>query len=67
MPSFEHDHFYLLELLVIFEPQSSYQFYYTFALISEELSHYEPWKPTLDGPIATEAIYCTPNNWNTQY
>ena len=38
MPSFEQEHFFLLDLATILEPQSSYQFDYTFGSISEELA-----------------------------
>jgi len=40
MPSFEHDHFYLLELSTIFERQTTYHLDYTFTSIDEELSKY---------------------------
>jgi len=38
MPSFEQDHFFLLDLATTFEPQSSYQFDYTFGSIDEEIA-----------------------------
>jgi len=38
MPSFEQDHFFLLDLATILEPQSSYQFDYTFGSIDEEIA-----------------------------
>ena len=38
MPSFEQDHFLLLDLATILEPQSNYQFDYTFGSIDEEIA-----------------------------
>jgi len=42
MPSFEEDHFFLLELSTILEPQSSYHFDYTYFSIDSLLDE-EPW------------------------
>jgi len=38
MPSFEHNHFYLLELALIFEPTSQYSLDYTFSSIDNEIT-----------------------------
>jgi len=67
MPSFEHDHLYLLELSHIFEPTSQYSLDYTFSSIDSEISGYEKWDEEIDGPIPSEAINCTPDSWYTQY
>jgi len=67
MPSFEHDHFYLLELSHIFKPTSQYSLDYTFSSIDSEISGYEKWDEEIDGAIPSEAISCTPENWYTQY
>jgi len=67
MPSFEHAHFYLLELAHIFEPTSQYALDYTFSSIDSEISSYEMWEEEIDGPIPLEAIDCTTENWYTQY
>jgi len=67
MPSFEHDHFYLLELSHIFEPTPQYSLDYTFSSIDSEISSYEKWNEEIDGAIPSEAINCTPENWYTQY
>jgi len=37
MPSFEQEHFFLLELSTIFKPQSSYHFDYTYSSIDSLL------------------------------
>jgi len=67
MPSFEQEHFFLLDLATILEPQSSYQFDYTFSSIDSEISSYEKWNEEIYGAIPSEAINCTPENWYTQY
>ena len=66
MPSFEQDHFFLLELANIFEPLSSHHFDQSYQSI-EALLHEDPWDERIDGPTPTEAIDCTPQHWYTQY
>jgi len=65
MPSFEHDHFYLLELSNILEPKRQYSLNYTFSSIDDEIKKYEQWEEYIDGLIPCEAINCTPKNWYT--
>jgi len=66
MPSFEQDHFHLLELSAIFEPQSSYHYDCTWSSF-ESILEQDNWDQDIDGPIPSEAINCTPENWYTQY
>ena len=66
MPSFEQDHFFLLELANIFEPLSTQHFDQSYQSI-EALLYEDPWDETIDGPIPSEAIDCTPRHWYTQY
>jgi len=51
MPSFEHDHFYLLEHSHIFEPTSQYSLVYTFSSSDNEIASYDGWDEEIDGPI----------------
>ena len=71
MPSFEQDHFLLLDLATILEPQSSYQFDYTFGSIDEEIAtaakEKTEWKEYVDGPTPVELDDITPWHWYTQY
>jgi len=67
MPSFEENHFLLLDLATILEPQSSYQFDYTFTSILEELLCEEKWDNYHDGDTPEEEIDDTPWSWYTQY
>jgi len=67
MPSFEQDHYYLLELSNILEPKSQYSFDYTFSSIDNEITNYESWEEAINGPIPPKAIECSPQNWYTQY
>jgi len=67
MPSFEHDHFYLLELSHILEPTSQYSLDYTSSSIDSEIASYEKWEEEIDRPIPSEPIDCTPKNWYNQY
>jgi len=71
MPSFEQDHFFLLDLATILEPQSSYQFDYTFGSIHEEiaaaLKEESEWNEFNDGPAPVELDNITPRHWYTQY
>jgi len=68
MPSFQQDHYYLLELSNIFEPTSQYSLDYTFSAIDEEIAKYKQWEEFSDRPIPeTVQINCTPENWYTQY
>jgi len=64
MPSFEQDHFFLLELAHILEPKEQYSFDFTFDSIDQNL---ELWDEEIDGPTPTAEIDCTPQNWYTQY
>jgi len=66
MPSFEQDHFHLLELSAIFEPQSSYHYDCTYSSF-ESILEQNNWDQDIDRPIPSEAINCTPKNWYTQY
>jgi len=66
IPSFEQEHFFLLELAIIFEPQSSYHFDYTYSSIDSLLDQ-ATWNPHTDGPIPSEAIDGTPQHWYTEY
>jgi len=66
MSSFEQDHFFLLELSNILEPQNQYSFDFTFSSISE-LTSLEIWDEEIDGPTPSEEeIDCMPQNWYTQ-
>jgi len=68
MPSFEQDHYYLLELSNMLEPTSQYSLDYTFSSIDNEIATYELWEEDIDGPRPSEEeIDCTPQNWYTQY
>jgi len=69
MPSFEQDHFFLLDLATILEPQTSYQFDHTFASINEEISFLinDKWDEYADGPKPVELDDITPWHWYTQY
>jgi len=71
MPSFEQEHFFLLDLATILEPQSSYQFDYTFGSIHEEiataLKEENEWNEFNDGPAPVELDDTTPWHWYTQY
>jgi len=69
MPTFEDDHFFLLDLATILKPQSSYSLDYTFGSINEEISflNNDKWDETYDGPEPIETIDYTPDNWYTQY
>jgi len=70
MPSFEQDHFFLLDLATILEPQSSYQFDHTFGSINEEisLSNNDEWDEYADGGAKpVELNDTTPWHWYTQY
>ena len=66
IPSFEQDHFFLLELANIFEPLSTQHFDQSYQSI-EALIYEDPWDEHIDGPIPSEAIDCTPQHWYTQY
>jgi len=70
MPTFEDDHFFLLDLATILEPQSSYSLDYTFGSINEEISflNNDKWDEYANGgPEPIETIDATPYNWYTQY
>jgi len=71
MPSFEQDHFFLLDLATILEPQSSYHFDYTFSSIDEEIAttakEENEWNEYADGPAPVELDDITPWHWYTQY
>jgi len=71
MPSFEQDQFFLLDLATILEPQSSYQFDYTFGSIHEEIANTlkeeNEWNESRDGPAPVELNDITPWYWYTQY
>jgi len=71
MPSFEQEHFFLLDLATILEPQSSYQFDYTFGSINEEiataLKEENEWNEYDNGPAPVELDDITPWHWYTQY
>jgi len=64
MPSFEQDHFFLLELSHILEPKEQYSFDFTFDSIDQQT---ELWDEEIDGPTPTAELDCTPQNWYTQY
>jgi len=67
MPSFEQDHQYLSVLSNIFEPTSQYSLNYTFGVIDSEIANYQLWDEYINGPIPSDTIDCTPENWYTQY
>jgi len=71
MPSFEQDHFFLLDLAAILEPQSSYQFDYSFGSINEEIAtsakEENEWDEYAYGPAPVELDDTTPWHWYTQY
>jgi len=71
MPSFEQDHFFLLNLATILEPQSSYQFDYTFSSINEEIAttarEENEWNEYINGPAPVELDDITPWHRYTQY
>ena len=71
MPSFEQEHFFLLDLATILEPQSSYQFDYTLGSIDEEITttikEENEWDEYADGPAPVESDDITPWHWYTQY
>jgi hypothetical protein len=66
MPSFEQDHFFLLELANIFEPLSTQHFGQDFGSIDTLLQD-EPWDEHLEGPTPVAEVDSTPQNWYTQY
>jgi len=66
MPSFEKNHFFLLELANVFEPQTSYHLDHTYSSI-DQIADLSKWDESIDGPTTTEEIDCTPWNWYTQY
>jgi len=66
MPSFEKEHFFLLELENVFEPQSSYHHDYSYSSI-EQIADLSSWDESINGPTPTEQTDCTPQNWYTQY
>jgi len=70
MPSFKQDHFFLLDLSTIVEPQTSYQFDYTFGSIDEEIAtaakEETEWNEYDDGPAPVELDDITPWHWYTQ-
>jgi len=61
MPSFEQDHFFLLELATIFEPQSSYHVDYTYSSINSLIDQ-EFWDPHIDGPIPSGKVNDSPQH-----
>jgi len=71
MPSFEQEHSFLLDLATIPEPQSSYEFDYTFGSIDEEIAttirEENEWDEYADGPAPVELDDITPWHWYTQY
>jgi len=66
MPSFEEDHFFLLELANIFEPLSTQHFGQSFESI-ETLLEEETWDEYLEGPTPVAEIDSTPQHWYTEY
>jgi len=65
MPSFEQDHYFLLELATIIE--RSYHSDYTYLSINDLLNQ-DLWDEVIDGPRpASKEIDCAPENWYTQY
>jgi len=66
MPSFEQDHFFLLELANIFESQSTQHFGQSFSSY-ESLLNDEPWDEHVEGPLPDTEIDDTPRSWYTQY
>jgi len=71
MPSFEQDHFFLLDLSTILEPQTSYRFDYTFGSIDEEIANTtkeeNEWNEYDNGPTPVELDDITHWHWYTQY
>jgi len=69
MPTFEDDHFFLLDLATILKPQSSYRFDYTFGSIDEEISflNNDKWEHAINRPEPVELDDITPWYWYTQY
>jgi len=66
MPSFEQEHFFLLEFSNILEPKSSYRLDYTYTSIYSLLEQVT-WDPVLDGPTPKKEVNCMPESWYTQY
>jgi len=66
MPSFEQDHFFLLVLARICEPQTSYSLDDTYSSI-DQIADLSDWDESIDGATPTEFVNYTPWNWYTQY
>jgi len=68
---FRADHFLLLDLATILEPQSSYQLDYTFGSNDEEIAttakEENEWNEYANGPAPVELDDITPSHWYTQY
>jgi len=71
MPSFEQDHFFLLDLSTILEPQTSYQLDYSFGSIDEEITtaarKENEWNEHDNELAQVELDDITPWHWYTQY
>jgi len=67
MPSFEQDHFFLLELAKIFEPVSTQHFDQSCQSIAA-LLHEDLWEEHIDGPQPAEAVIdCRPTSGYTAH
>jgi len=66
MPSFEQDHFFLLELANIFEPLHTQHFGQSFTSF-ESIWIEELWDEHLEGPTLVAEVNSTPQHWYTKY